>query len=125
MENICQYLTLVRRFHSRSLEEPGFSLVSELLNAVLIFMTSNSRVRNPHLRARLAECLDCLLPHADEDSSITNSIGTYYRKMLFLKHPHRKQVRNILILLVNVYSLFFIKGIGDLNLNFLSITLKS
>lgn len=56
-------------------------------------MTSNSRVRNPHLRAHLAECLDCLIPHADEDSSVTNSIGSYYREMLFLNHPHRKQVR--------------------------------
>ncbi|XP_025409888.1 ubiquitin conjugation factor E4 A isoform X2 [Sipha flava] len=92
LENIWRYLTLVRRFHSRSLEEPGFTLVSELLNTVLIFMTSNSRVRNPHLRARLAECLDCLLPHTDEDSSVTNSIGSYYREMLFLKHPHRKQI---------------------------------
>lgn len=96
LENICQYLTLVRRFHSRSLEEPGFSLVSELLNAILIFMTSNSRVRNPHLRARLAECLDCLLPHTDEGRSMANSIGSYNREMLFLKHPHRKQVRYIL-----------------------------
>jgi len=97
LENIWRYLTLVRRFHSRSLEEPGFSLVSELLNAVLIFMTSNSRVRNPHLRARLAECLDCLLPHMDEDSSVTNSIGSYYRELLFLSHPHRKQVINTLL----------------------------
>jgi len=97
LENIWRYLTLVCRFHSRSLEEPGFSLVSELLNAVLIFMTSNSRVRNPHLRARLAECLDCLLPHMDEDSSVTNSIGSYYRELLFLSHPHRKQVINILL----------------------------
>lgn len=96
LENIWRYLTLVRRFHSRSLEEPGFSLVSELLNAILIFMTSNSRVRNPHLRARLAECLDCLLPHLDEDSSVTNSIGSYHRMSLFLNHPHRKQVSTIL-----------------------------
>jgi len=85
----------VRRYHSRSLEEPGFSLVSELLNTVLIFMTSNSRVRNPHLRARLAECLDCLLPHKEEDP-VTNSIGSYYRELLFLNHPHRNQVINIL-----------------------------
>jgi len=96
LENIWRYLTLVRRFHSRSLEEPGFSLVSELLNAILIFMTSNSRVRNPHLRARLAECLDCLLPHTDEDTTVTNSIGSYYREMLFLNHPHRKQVSKII-----------------------------
>jgi len=94
LENIWRYLTLVRRFHSRSLEESGSSLVSELLNAVLIFMTSNSRVRNPHLRAHLAECLDCLLPHNDEDTALTNSIGSYYREMLFLNHPHRKQVSN-------------------------------
>lgn len=86
----------MRRFHSQSLEEPGFSLVSELLNAVLIFMPSNGRVRNPHLRARLAECLDCLLPHADEDTSLTNSVGSYYREMLFLNHPHRKEVRKII-----------------------------
>ncbi|KAL5235405.1 hypothetical protein ACI65C_002815 [Semiaphis heraclei] len=97
LENIWRYLTLVRRFHSRSLEEPGFSLVSELLNAILIFMTSNSRVRNPHLRARLAECLDCLLPHKDEDSSVRNSIGSYYRELLFLNHPHRKQIVHALL----------------------------
>lgn len=92
LENIWRYLTLVRRFHSRSLEEPGFSLVCEFLNAILIFMTSNSRVRNPHLRARLAECLDCLLPHIDEDRFVTNSIGSYNRELLFISHPHRKQI---------------------------------
>lgn len=57
-------------------------------------MTSNSRVRNPHLRARLAECLDSLLPHTDEDSSTSNSIGSFNREMLFLNHPHRKQVNS-------------------------------
>lgn len=56
-------------------------------------MTSNSRVRNPHLRARLAECLYCLLPNKDEDSSVNNLLGSYYREMLFLNHPHRKQVK--------------------------------
>lgn len=93
LENIWRYLTFVRRFHARSLEDPEFPLVNELLNAILIFMTSNSRVRNPHLRARLAECLDCLLPHSEEDTVIAqNYVGVYYRKMLFLNHPHRKQV---------------------------------
>lgn len=95
LENIWHYLTLVRRFHPRSLEESGSSLVNELLNAILIFMTSNSRVRNPHLRARLAECLYSLLPHTDEDSSVNNLLGSYYREMLFLNHPHRKQVKQI------------------------------
>ncbi|XP_050536909.1 ubiquitin conjugation factor E4 A isoform X2 [Daktulosphaira vitifoliae] len=97
LDNIWRYLMLVRRFHSRSLEEPGFELVSELLNAILVFMMSNDRVRNPHLRARLAECLDCLLPHPDEDITTTNSIGSYYRQMLFLNHPHRKQIVHALL----------------------------
>ncbi|VVC44918.1 Hypothetical protein CINCED_3A005936 [Cinara cedri] len=93
LENIWRYLTLVRRFHPRSLEEPGSTLINELLNAILIFMTSNSRVRNPHLRARLAECLDCLLPHSEEDTVLAqNYIGVYNRKMLFLNHPHRNQI---------------------------------
>ena len=33
---------------------------------ILVFMGSAERVKNPHLRAKLAEALDGLMPHRNE-----------------------------------------------------------
>jgi len=56
-------------------------------------MESQHRLYNPHLRARLAESLEALLPTADENvAPATPNLGTFHREQLFLTHPHRQQV---------------------------------
>lgn len=57
-------------------------------------MESQQRLYNPHLRARLAEGLEALLPTTDETMSpVTPSLGTFHREQLFITHPHRQHVR--------------------------------
>ncbi|XP_023710863.1 ubiquitin conjugation factor E4 A isoform X2 [Cryptotermes secundus] len=78
----------------RTLEEQGFALLDPILTQVLVFMGSPQRMRNPHLRAHMAECLESLLPHHDEEPPALNPnpLGSFYRERLFKAHPHRKQI---------------------------------
>lgn len=56
-------------------------------------MESASRLNNPHLRARLAEGLEALLPHNDElNNQSTPTLGTFHRQQLFVTHPHKEIV---------------------------------
>lgn len=56
-------------------------------------MESPNRLYNPHLRARLAEGLEALLPLSDDQTGQNvPSIGSFHRKKLFISHPHRRQV---------------------------------
>jgi ubiquitin conjugation factor E4 A len=94
IENLASFLSFVRRYSSVTLEERGFALLNPILTQVLVFMGSPRRMRNPHLRARMAECLESLLPHHSEEQPALNPnpLGSFYREMLFRSHPHRKQV---------------------------------
>ena len=61
-------------------------------------MESPRRLYNPHLRARLAEGLEALLPTTKEaPGGGWSHHGCVEREMLFHYHPHRHQV-NIEIL---------------------------
>lgn len=53
-----------------------------------MFMGSRKWVKNPHLRAKMADCLEALLPKADQQGMVPNA-SVYYREQLFLSHPHR------------------------------------
>lgn len=49
-------------------------------------------MKNPHMRACLAEALEALLPfHKDEPAGL-NTLGGYQRQKLFNEHAHRKEV---------------------------------
>lgn len=95
LENLATYLILLKRFQSHSLEEGGIMFVEHILTGVLVFMSGSSRARNPHLRARLAECLECLIPQAqDEGGSL---LGCFFRDKNFKEHPHRKEIVRCLL----------------------------
>lgn len=68
---------------------------------VLTFMGSPERMRNPHLRARMAECLEAILPEHKEMPPQMNTLGRFQRESLFKSHPHRKHVIMNIILLNN------------------------
>ncbi|GLH02118.1 Ubiquitin conjugation factor E4 A [Gryllus bimaculatus] len=94
IENTACFLSFVRRFNPRNLEEEGFNFLNPLLTEVLVFMGSPQRMKNPHLRARMAECLESLLPHHNEEQPMLNPnpLGCYFRERLFKEHPFRKQI---------------------------------
>lgn len=95
LENLASYLVLLKRFQSHSLEEGGSVFLEHILTELLVFMSGSSRARNPHLRARLAECLECLIPQAqDEGGSV---LGCFFREKNFKEHPHRKEIVRCLL----------------------------
>lgn len=56
-------------------------------------MESQQRLYNPHLRARLAEGLEALLPTTDETMNpVALNLGTFHREQLFIRHPNRQHV---------------------------------
>lgn len=91
-ENLVSYLSFLRRFSPRTLEEQGYNALAPILTTVLIFMGSPERMRNPHMRARLAECLEAMLPHHKDEPQGLNNLGGSQRERLFLEHPHHSEV---------------------------------
>lgn len=99
IENIVCYLTFSRNFESDSYQRDPDSGDS-IFTMILIFMGSSERVKNPHLRARLAEGLESLLPKQEERRSSFRSI---LHKKLFVDHPNRLEiVPNLLSVFVGI-----------------------
>ncbi|KAI5697018.1 hypothetical protein M8J75_003871 [Diaphorina citri] len=77
IDNLWSFLYLIRHHKVYHLEEAGTPLLEPSLTCVLAYMGTNRRIRNPHLRARLAE--------------------------LFTEHPHRVHiVRSLLDIFVGI-----------------------
>ena len=90
LENLCEHLLLVRRFNPAHFEQVGPRL-GELLLVILCYMDQPGLVRNPHLRARLAESLECLLP-GHEVQGQPNILGSYQRQAVFQDHQHSLRI---------------------------------
>lgn len=41
--------------------------LQHFMTMILVFMGSPERIKNPHLRAKLAQALDSLMPHPEEN----------------------------------------------------------
>lgn len=73
-------------------EIQGFDNLQHILTFILVYMGSPQRMKNPHMRACLADALEALLPfHKDEPAGL-NTLGGYQREKLFNEHVHRKEV---------------------------------
>lgn len=97
LENIVVYLTFVRHFEELTIET-DVDARNAIFTVILVFMGDMSRVRNPHLRARLAEGMETLLP-----KQCSSSFGCGSRAQLFIQHPHRLDiVRNVLSVFVAI-----------------------
>lgn len=94
VESVAWYLKLVKTYSIQALEEGGSSLMEPLLSMLLVMMGSKRRASNPHLRAQLAQSLECLLPRDQGQipSLDPNPLGTFQRETLFKDHPHRDQI---------------------------------
>ena len=90
VENICEYLLLVKRFHPSLFEEHGECL-NMIMDFLLPFMGSPQWLKNPHLRARLAECLECLLPHHETPGSSGYALKLN-RENLFTNYRYRLEI---------------------------------
>lgn len=104
VENTIGFLCFLRRFSPNTFEEQGSSFLNPILTEIIVLMESQHRLYNPHLRARLAESLEALLPIADESvvPAVPN-LGTFHREQLFLSHPYRQQIiPNLLHVFVSI-----------------------
>ncbi|CAL1687598.1 unnamed protein product [Lasius platythorax] len=104
IENTIGFLCFLRRLSPNTFEEQGSSFLNPILTEIIVLMESQHRLYNPHLRARLAESLEALLPTADESVVPTiPNLGTFHREQLFLFHPHRQQIiPNLLHVFVSI-----------------------
>ncbi|XP_052753244.1 ubiquitin conjugation factor E4 A [Galleria mellonella] len=93
LENIVVLITMARRTVGAITEEADIAgLLRPALSLVLTFMGDSSRTYNPHLRARLAECLEAMLPNHPDDQQPLTSLASFSREQLFKEHPHRLQL---------------------------------
>ncbi|XP_045448284.1 ubiquitin conjugation factor E4 A [Melitaea cinxia] len=93
LENIVVLITMARRTVGAITDEADVAgLLQPALTLVLTFMGDSSRTYNPHLRARLAECLEAMLPNHPDDQQPLSNIASFYREQLFKEHPHRSQL---------------------------------
>ncbi|KAG7308621.1 hypothetical protein JYU34_005843 [Plutella xylostella] len=93
LENIVVLITMARRSIGAITEDADMTgLLEPALTLVLAFMGDSSRTYNPHLRARLAECLESMLPNHPDDQQPLSSLASFYREQLFKEHPHRLQM---------------------------------
>nr|XP_022906480.1 ubiquitin conjugation factor E4 A [Onthophagus taurus] len=92
VENVVCFLVFLRRFNPKIFEIQGYGRMKPILTFILIYMSSPERMKNPHMRARLAEALEALLPfHKDEPVGL-NTLGGFQRELLFKTHEHRQQI---------------------------------
>ncbi|XP_039292450.1 ubiquitin conjugation factor E4 A isoform X2 [Nilaparvata lugens] len=99
LEHTACYLVLVKRYAPLNVTrqpQPSDVSMRHVMSALLVLMSSNARARNPHLRARLAECLECMLP-PDHSAPEQNQVATFYRQQLFTNHPHVDQIVQCLL----------------------------
>ena len=104
VENTIRFLDSLRHLNPNVFEEQGPSFLTPVLTEIIALMESQNRLYNPHLRARLAEALETLLPRNDETvNSVIPSLGTFHREQLFISHPQRQHiVTNLLKVSVSI-----------------------
>lgn len=103
IENVLDFFLFLKHFNDRALTQASGSL-EPLMTMIITFMGNSSLMQNPHLRARFAEILECLMPH---QSQYGNSfIGC---ADLFENHP---LVEELAISLVNVFVSIEMTGEG-------------
>jgi len=95
VENLCEHLLLVKRFCTSHFEQIGPKL-ADILDFILTFMAQPNYLKNPHLRARLAECLECLLPHHEMQGQ-PNGLGNFHREALFQDHASRLNIADAIL----------------------------
>jgi ubiquitin conjugation factor E4 A len=96
LENIVGYLQFSRHSDAPSIRV-DYEAQTNLFTMILLFMGSSERVRNPHLRARLADGLESLLPK--EGAKVSYQLGT----TLFMNHSWKLQiVPNLLNVFVSI-----------------------
>ncbi|XP_022251871.1 ubiquitin conjugation factor E4 A-like isoform X2 [Limulus polyphemus] len=87
IHNVTDCTIFIKRFSPTSFEEVG-PMLGHLLNLVLVFMGSPERINNPHLRAKLAEILEALMPPRDQERYEGLLVSCTQREKMFKEFPN-------------------------------------
>ncbi|CAF3669246.1 unnamed protein product [Rotaria socialis] len=93
IENITDYLTFLGRFNVQLFE--SLSSVNEYVTLVLVFMGDASRLRNPHLRAALAEAFEAILPNKQHGGGRT--LNSSFAEAIFMHYPLIEHLPRVLL----------------------------
>ncbi|KAL9957844.1 hypothetical protein ACROYT_G034792 [Oculina patagonica] len=89
VETMADFIIFLRHFSEETLESAGSSL-HHLVTFFVIYMGSPERVRNPHLRAKLAETLEALVPVQKSQNNAgllsVSPVNMFNRQKAFLQH---------------------------------------
>ncbi|KAH0623396.1 hypothetical protein JD844_031669 [Phrynosoma platyrhinos] len=94
-DNLGDFFIFLRRFADDLLETSADSL-EHILYFVTVFTGDVDRMKNPHLRAKLAEVLEAVMPHLDQGQSPLVS-SVFHRKRVFCSYPHAAYLAEALI----------------------------
>lgn len=62
VENVLDFFLFLKHFTDQALVQAS-GILQPLMTLIITFMGNSSLMQNPHLRARFAEILECLMPH--------------------------------------------------------------
>ncbi|KAL7981661.1 hypothetical protein Chor_005749 [Crotalus horridus] len=94
-DNLGDFFIFLRRFADDFLE-PSADSLEHVLHFVTIFTGDVDRMKNPHLRAKLAEVLEAVMPHLDQaQTPLVSSV--FHRKRVFCSYQHAAYLAEALI----------------------------
>uniref|UniRef100_A0A3P8QJV0 Ubiquitin conjugation factor E4 A n=1 Tax=Astatotilapia calliptera TaxID=8154 RepID=A0A3P8QJV0_ASTCA len=95
-ENLGDFFIFLRRFAEDILETSAESL-EQILNFITVFMGNVERMKNPHLRAKLAEVLEAVMPHMEPVTPGAAQPIVFQRERVFCSYRHAPQLAEALI----------------------------
>lgn len=114
VDTLTSSIIAIRRYSADLLTNNPLANVMypHLMSFIVVYMGAQGRIRNPHLRAHLAECLEILLPSsegtgASGESRMNLGMSSSSRESLFVSHP---LCRHLPTALVNVFVSIEVSG---------------
>uniref|UniRef100_A0A8C5W8S2 Ubiquitin conjugation factor E4 A n=1 Tax=Leptobrachium leishanense TaxID=445787 RepID=A0A8C5W8S2_9ANUR len=94
-ENLGDFFIFLRRFADDVLETAAES-IEQILDFITVFTGSVDRMKNPHLRAKLAEVLEAVMPHLEQvQNPLISSV--FHRQKIFCSYRHAPHLAEALI----------------------------
>ncbi|XP_024911117.1 ubiquitin conjugation factor E4 A isoform X2 [Cynoglossus semilaevis] len=95
-ENLGDFFIFLRRFADDVLETSAESL-EQILDFITVFMGNVERMKNPHLRAKLAEVLEAVMPHMEPVAAGAAQPIMFQRERVFCSYTYAPRLAEALI----------------------------
>ncbi|XP_075460323.1 ubiquitin conjugation factor E4 A isoform X2 [Ascaphus truei] len=94
-DNLGDFFIFLRRFADEVLETAAETL-EQILDFITVFTGNVERMKNPHLRAKLAEVLEAVMPHLEQGQNPLIS-SVFHRQRVFCSYRHAPRLAEALI----------------------------